>query len=88
MGGTVELVSIRLASDTLTQTIRGSFMISVVYGFFRSSGIDSPQGKGASRFETGIYAVDQVKTTIVAGADERFFFAEGQRVERTSEFPK
>ena len=60
----------------------------MVCGFLRSLGIDSPQRKRASRFETGIYAIDQIKTPIVTRADERFLFAEGQGVERTSEFTK
>jgi hypothetical protein len=81
-------VILRDGGDTLTQTIHGSFMISVICGFLRSLGIDSPQWKGASRFETGIDAIDQVKTPIVTRADKRFFFAEGQGVERTSEFTK
>jgi hypothetical protein len=66
----------------------GSLMKSVVYAFLRSLGIDPPQRKGASRFETGIDAIDQVKTPVVTRADERFFFTESQRIERTSEFPK
>jgi hypothetical protein len=63
-------------------------IIFVVNAFLRSLGIDPPQGKGSTRFETGIYAINQVKTPIVARADERFFLTEGQRIERAPEFPK
>jgi hypothetical protein len=56
--------------------------------FLRSLGIDPPQRKGASRFETGIDAIDQVKTPVLTRADEWLLFTEGQRIERTSEFPK
>jgi hypothetical protein len=63
-------------------------MEPVMAVFLRFLGIDPPQRKGTSRFETGIYAIDQVKTPVVTGADERFFLTEDQRIERTPELPK
>jgi hypothetical protein len=63
-------------------------MEPVMAVFLRSLGIDPPQRKGTSRFETGIYAIDQVKAPVVTRADERLLFTEDQRIERTSELPK